>query len=107
MKFVFVVASAALAGTATAKNVRGHHVVGARPRAIEFHGIQGVDLDAVKPPDHETAFDTMREQAHLIELGEAQRFAKQLAATKRVEKEFLNSDLHKQALTMKLFNVQD
>ena len=104
MKIILAVVCLALAD---ARGVRKPHIVGPKPRPIEFHGIQGVDLDSVKPPEHEAAFDRMREEANLIELKEEEHLHKQLEAAKKVEREFLNSDLHKQALTMKLFNVPE
>ena len=97
---------AALLALVSGQNVR-HSVVGPRPRPIEFHGIQGVDVESDKPEAAEAGFAQMRAKADAIIFAEEDHIAKQMAAARKVERDFLNSDLHKEAVGNKLVHVLD
>ena len=83
--------------------LRRHPIVGPKPEPIVFHGFLGLDMDAFKPPQREPGFDEFRKQVDQVEQEEHDHILHELDATKKIEQDFLNSDLHKEAVHSKLF----
>lgn len=103
MRISFLISVAAIC--VEGEYIRHHKVVGPKPQPVEFHGFLGMDLDGFRPPEHEPAFDELREKIEAIEKEEQDRINHQLSAVHKAEKAFLESDLHKEAVGMKLFHI--
>ena len=93
----------ALLGLADAVNqFHFRRSVGEKPRPIEMPSFTNMDLEAFRPPVHLAGFDLINSRAHEIEAAEQARLDKDAAGIKKVEEEFLESNLHKGALAMQL-----
>jgi hypothetical protein len=90
---------------ANSEYIRRHRLVGPKPQPVEFHGLQGLDVDTYRPPEHEPALDALRAQIDDMEKKENERIHHQLLAVQKAEKDFLESDLHKEAINARLFHV--
>ena len=77
-----------------------HSSIADLPHTITFHGLH-VDLDQLKPPVRETGMDALSKQISTIQEKEHSQLVAEEEAIKKVETEFLNSDLHKEALAIK------
>jgi hypothetical protein len=82
-----------------------HHIPIGTPRPIEFHGLQRLDLDDFRPPEEGKAFGALARDYDAIEGNLRDEIRRQINQVKSVETEFLESDLHKEALAMKLREV--
>jgi hypothetical protein len=107
MRSVFVLlVAAALAAVAEGQNFRHlHHIPIGTPRPIEFHGLQRLDLDDFRPPEEGKAFGELSRGYDAIEGKLRDEIRRQISQVRSVETEFLESDLHKEALAMKLRQV--
>lgn len=107
MKSIIFLSVIALEGIAAQQhNFRHlHHVPIGTPRPIEFHGLAHLDLDEFKPPVQEKAFSGLAKSYETVEQKLRSDIEKQVKQVQLVEKEFLDSDLHKEALAMKLRQI--
>lgn len=101
MRIVISVLTAAF--VANGDYIRRHAIVGPKPEPVVFHGFLGLDMDSFKPPQREPGFDEFRKQVDQIEGEEHEHIMHELDATRKIEQDFLNSDLHKEAVQSKLF----
>jgi hypothetical protein len=69
---------------------------------ITLHGHK-LDVDQYKPPVKIPGLEAMIEKIHQVEDEEESEVKNEQEVIRKVEDEFLNSDLHKEALSMKLF----
>lgn len=89
---------------ASAGHVRRVTVI-QKPVPIVFHSIN-VDMDKYRPPAREAGLDKLQTVIADLTGAETARLSKDRANLEKVEEEFLESDLHKEALTMKLVPEQ-
>ena len=77
-----------------------HSTVIDLPHKITFNGLH-LDLDQFKPRASETGMDSLK--AEIVKIGEKehQQLQAEQDVIKKVENEFLESDLHKEAMTLK------
>jgi hypothetical protein len=85
--------------------IRRHDIVGPRPEPVMFNGLLGIDMDALKPPQSLPELEKFRAEMNEVEQAQHDHIMKELEAAKKVEQEFLQSDLHKEALHNKLFHI--
>ena len=96
----------AIASGANADYIRRHSIVGPAPEPVVFHGLLGLDMDALKPPQTMgPAFDKFREDVTEAEQKQHEHIMAEYDAVKKVEQEFLQSDLHKAAVHGKLLHI--
>jgi len=91
--------------SAKADYVPRHAIVGARPSPVEFHGFLGLDLDMFRPPQSQPGIEEFRKEVDRADKEEHEFILHELDATRKVEQEFLNSDLHKEAVRSRLFPI--
>ena len=101
--FVFLLSGSSLAQNHIIRHL--HHLAIGTPRPIEFNGLPHLDVEEMRPPKHLQAFGELAKKYNAVEENLHQEIEKQINQVNLVESEFLASDLHKEALAMKLRRV--
>ena len=83
-----------------AAHVRRHTLI-EKPHPIVYHEMN-LDMDKYRPPARETGLDNLQPLIAALTSRELEKLKKDKENLDRVQNEFLQSDLHKEALNMKI-----
>ena len=96
---VLIVVAAVANSAAFPLVFRGHKIVSPSFKQLEFNGFTHLDMDAMKPATHFPQIDDMQHAIDQVYAEEKIELAKEQSAIRKVTNEFLQSDLHKEAIS--------
>jgi hypothetical protein len=105
-KYILII-FAASSSEAFAKPFRfkAHQKIGPAPKPIKFDGFTHLDIDQYRPPSHLVEFDQILAAQSAIEAEGKAKLVEEEAGFKNVAKEFMESDLHKDAVSAKYEHI--